>query len=285
VEHPPLEAVQLTKRYRGRRRPALDRVDLRIEAGSAVALVGPNGAGKSTLIRCFLGFERPSAGRVRVNGIDVGRDRTNALRHIGYVGQSPGLYRELSAEDHFALARWLRPRFDRPGSAAKLDDLGIPRTDPTGQLSGGQQAQVALVLATGTRAPILLLDEPLASLDPLARRDFLRIVAREVREHGTTVLIASHIVGALAALCNRVVVLAPAHVVLDENIATVTAHHAVVPVDQAVDVHLIGVFPDESGTMRALVRTAQPVALPASLDDVVLGYLAGSRDSLRSDAA
>ena len=175
-----LEARGLAKRYR-RGVWALTGIDLDIPAGGITALVGPNAAGKSTLIKTWVGFERPTRGSVAVMGVDPWRDRSGALAHLGYVPQSPALYDGLSVDDHLDLAVQLRPGFDRASARKRLDDLGIPAGRGAGTLSGGQQAQVALALALGTRARILLLDEPLASLDPLARREFLHVVTDAVR--------------------------------------------------------------------------------------------------------
>lgn len=274
-----IEARGLTKRYRRDRPPALDGIDLAIPPGSFVALVGPNGAGKSTLIRCCMGFERPTTGNVTVMGIDPQADRTAALLNVGYVGQAPGLYRDLSVADHLALAAALRRGFDAVGAGRRLGDLGIAGTARTGHLSGGQQAQVALALALGTRAPVLLLDEPLASLDPLARRDFLTVVADAVRSDGTTALLASHIVGDLAGVCDRLVVLAPARVMFDDTIETARRHHAVVPRADVGEADVVGTFGDQRGFLQSLVRSVEPVPVLASLDDIVLGYLAAARPS------
>ena len=273
---PALEASGLTKRYRRGRPLALDDVTLTVPPGAFVALVGPNGAGKSTLIRSFMAFERPTAGTARVMGIDVRRDPRGALGAIGYVGQTPGLYRELSARDHLVLAAALRPSFDRDGAERRLEALGIDVAVSAAQLSGGQQAQLGLALALGTRAPVLLLDEPLASLDPLARRDFLTVVADAVAQ-GTTALLASHIVGDLEGFCDRVVILAPARVCLDADTGWATAHHTLVPLAEAGGRDVIGSFADRRGVHTALVRSDEPVADPASLDEIVLGYLAGRR--------
>lgn len=272
-----LEAERLTKRYRPGRPLALDSIDLRVPPGSVVALVGPNGAGKSTLIRCFLGFERPNSGRVLVTGIDPRRDRVAALGRVGYVGQQPGLYRDLSADEHLELAETLRRgEFDRAGATERLDGLGITRSVVAGQLSGGQQAQVALTIALGTQAPVLLLDEPLASLDPLARRDFLAIV-RGVAAAGTTVLFASHLVGDLEVVCDRLVVLAPARVMLDTTIAAARTSHSIVPLADVASRDLVGAFDDHVGRPQALVRSTSGDG-SISLDDIVLGYLAAARD-------
>ncbi|MEO7667336.1 MAG: ABC transporter ATP-binding protein, partial [Dehalococcoidia bacterium] len=164
-----LETHDLAKRY-GRRTWALTGIDLAIPQGGITALVGPNAAGKSTLIKTWVGFERPTRGSVAVAGIDPWKDRSAALAHVGYIPQSPALYDALSVDDHLDLAVQLRPGFDRAYARRRLDELGIPGNQGARSLSGGQQAQVALALALGTRAKILLLDEPLASLDPLARR-------------------------------------------------------------------------------------------------------------------
>ncbi|HEX6867859.1 MAG TPA: ABC transporter ATP-binding protein [Candidatus Limnocylindrales bacterium] len=265
----------LTKRYRSDRSPALDRVDLAVGSGASVALVGPNGAGKSTLIRTFLGFERPTAGRALVADIDPQRDRPAALRRIGYVGQDPGLYRDLSVADHVAYAGALRADFDGALALERFDRLGIDRDERVGELSGGQQAQVALGLALGTRAPILLLDEPLASLDPLARRDFLSAV-RAVADGGTTILFASHIVGDLEAACDRLVILASGRIMLHESIDAIRAGHALVDLDAAPTDGVIGVFDDRAGRAQALIRVDAPEPEPPALDDVVLGYLAAA---------
>src|SRR5450756_3019728 len=219
-----LETRALTKRYRRGRTPALENVTLRVPRGAFVALVGPNGAGKSTLIRTFLGFECPTTGSAHVLGIDVRRDTPRALGQLGYVGQAPGVYAVLTARDQIALAAELRPGFDADGALRRLADAGIPDDRPAGQLSGGQQAHLALALARGTRAPVLLLDEPLASLDPLARREFLSTVAEAVAS-GTTVLLSSHIVGDLDGACDRLIVLAPGRVQLDADMSWARAHH------------------------------------------------------------
>jgi ABC-2 type transport system ATP-binding protein len=271
-----LETRALTKRYRRSKAPALDNVTLSVPRGAFVALVGPNGAGKSTLIRTFLGFERPTGGSAHVLGSDVRRDTERALAQLGYVGQAPGIYAVLTARHQIEMAAELRPGFDADGALRRLADAGIPDDRPAGHLSGGQQAQLALTLALGTRAPVLLLDEPLASLDPLARREFLGTVAEAVAG-GTTVLLSSHIVGDLDEVCDRLVVLAPARVQLDAEMAWARAHHRLVPLADAAELDVVGSFANRRGVHTALVRTEEPVADPPRLDDIVLGYLAAGR--------
>ena len=163
-----------------------------IPSGGITALVGPNGAGKSTLIKGWIGFERPTAGRLEVQGIDPWRDRVAAVGRLAYVPQAASLYRDLTVADHLALGATLRRGFDRAGAAERLDALAIPLGARAGELSGGQQAQVGLALALGTWAPVLLLDEPLASLDPLARREFLAVLVDAVRTTGATALLVAH---------------------------------------------------------------------------------------------
>lgn len=277
IEAPPAIHINgVTKRYRRNSMPALFDVNLTIPKGSFVALVGPNGAGKSTLLRCLIGFEHVSAGCIRVMGRDPQRDRPAALSQIGYVAQTSGLYRDLTVDAHLDLAASLRRGFDRAGSAQRLVQLGIESAVATSELSGGQRAQVAIALALGTRAPILLLDEPLASLDPLARRDVLGLVSHAVRSEGVTVVLASHIVGELDGTCDRVVVLARATVILDEEVALARSRHAVLPASQAGAVDVIGTFGHQDGTQRTLVR-ARPGWPHATLEEVVLGYLAAAR--------
>jgi ABC-2 type transport system ATP-binding protein len=270
-----LRAQDLTKRYRRGRPAALDGIDLDITAGGITALVGPNGAGKSTLIRCFLGFERPTRGFVTVGGIDPARDRAKALSRIGYVGQEAGLYRQLTADEHLEIAVGLRSSFDRVAAVERLADQGIVRTVPTAELSGGQQAQVALSIALATHAPVLLLDEPVARLDPLARLAFLATLRDAARSEGTTVLLASHIIGDLEGVCDSIVVLAPGAVMFHGTVEAAKRGHTVVAAtDEIAADDLVATYTGLTGRRMSLVR--RPGSGDASLDDVVLGYLAAA---------
>jgi ABC-2 type transport system ATP-binding protein len=276
-----LEAHDLAKRY-GRRTWALTGVDLAIPEGGITALVGPNAAGKSTLIKTWVGFERPTRGNVTVAGIDPWKDRSSVLGLTGYVPQSPALYDGLSVEDHLDLAVLLRPDFDRSYARRRLDELGIPGDQGAKSLSGGQQAQVALALALGTRAKILLLDEPLASLDPLARREFLHVLSDAVRTDGATAFLSSHIVTDVEQACDRLVVLGVGRILLHDTVADALATHwmatdgATTPEGGA-----IGSFGGPGGERLTLLRQESPSVgtglRPASLEEVVLGYLASGR--------
>ena len=282
TDQPVLETHDLAKRY-GRRTWALTGIDLAIPQGGITALVGPNAAGKSTLIKTWIGFERPTRGSVTVAGIDPWKDRSGVLAVTGYIPQSPALYDGLTVDDHLDLAIQLRPTFDRAYARQRLDELGIPADQGAKSLSGGQQAQVALALALGTRAKILLLDEPLASLDPLARREFLHVLTDAVRSDGATALLSSHIVTDVEQACDRLVVLGVGKILLHDTVAAGLASHwiatdgAALPGGEA-----IGSFAGPGGNERVtLIRQATAVAATnlraATLEEVVLGYLASGR--------
>ena len=268
-----LEARELTKRYQ-RGVLALAGIDLALPAGGITALVGPNAAGKSTLIKTWVGFEKPTRGSVRVMGADPWRDRSKALARVGYIPQSPALYDGLSVDDHLDLAVQLRPGFDRAYAEQRLGQLDIPVGRGARSLSGGQQAQVALALALGTRAPILLLDEPLASLDPLARREFLQVLTDAVRADGATALLSSHIVTDVEQACDRLIVLGVGRVLLHSTVAAVLAEHAVAVTERS---DAIGSFAASDGSRIFVVRGYGD--RPATLEEVVLGYLASGRST------
>ena len=222
---PALTTDGLSKRYRSGAPLALDGVTLTVPTGTITAVVGPNGAGKSTLIRTWMGFERPTAGRVTVTGIDPWRHRPEAVARIGYVPQAASLYRDLTVADHLALAVTLRHGFERSVAVERLKSLGIGPSKRASELSGGQQAQLGLAIALATRAPVLLLDEPLASLDPLARREFLSVLVAAVRADGHTAFLSSHIVTDVEEACERLVVLSAGRVLLDAEVAQARADH------------------------------------------------------------
>ena len=284
-----LETHDIGKRY-GRRRWALRHVDLAVPDGSITALVGPNGSGKSTLLKAWVGFEKPSEGHLLVDGIDPWRDRGAAIQRIGYVPQAPSLYRELTVDEHVAMAKSLRPGFDPAIARRRLDDLDIPLTSRADELSGGQQAQVGLALALGTRAPVLLLDEPLASLDPLARREFLHVLVDAVHANGATALLSSHVITDIEQACDRLLVLGAGKTLLDLSVAGAIAEHFILeapaPGVTAIPVGgtVVGVFPGPAGERLSLVRGDGSAGRPATLEEVVLGHLAAARPPRASGA-
>jgi len=272
-----LEAHGFGKRYR-RRTWALRGVDLTVPEGTITALVGPNGSGKSTLIRAWIGFERPTEGRLVTGGVDPRKDRGAAVGLVGYVPQSPSLYGGLSVAEHLRLAATLRDGFDVSLAAHYIDRLSIPLTALASELSGGEQAQVGLALALGTRARILLLDEPLASLDPLARREFLHVLVEAVRSEGHTALLSSHVITDIEQACDHLIVLGGGRSLLAVSIADAIAGHSVVDgVAGGVAVSPIGTFPAPTGEPLTLLRGRGGRA--ATLEEVVIGHLAAGRVS------
>jgi ABC-2 type transport system ATP-binding protein len=284
-----LEAHGFGKRYR-RRTWALRNVDLTVPEASITALVGPNGSGKSTLIRSWIGFEGATEGRLVTGGVDPQKNRKGAVERVGYVPQSPSLYRDLTIADHIALAETLRAGFDGPMAAGYVERLSIPLRAKAGELSGGEQAQVGLALALATRAQILLLDEPLASLDPLARREFLHLMVEAVRAAGATALLSSHVITDIEQACDRLIVLGKGHTLLDLSSGEALAHHRIVEAPAAEAARLagqdavVGSFPAPAGEPLSLVRVAvvapvgeEPLGRAATLEEVVIGHLAAGR--------
>lgn len=267
----------LTKRYS--RTTALRDLTVTIPEGGITALMGPNGAGKSTLLKMCIGFERPTAGRLEVLGIDPTRHRDRAVAAIGYVPQTPSLYRDITVEDHIQLALALRPGFDVPYSRQRLHALDIPLRAKPRELSGGQQAQISLAMALGTRATLLLLDEPLANLDPLARREFLRVVTEAVGTGDVSALLSSHALSEIEFVADRLLVLGEGQVLFSDTVAASLAAHRVTDgsIDGGESV-LIGRFPGARGAMHSLVRSTDPsVGREPSLEEVILGYLVAAR--------
>ncbi len=279
----PLVVHQLGRRYRRSAPWAVRGVSLSVSPGSITALVGPNGAGKSTIMRTALGFERPDEGTVAVFGHDPQQDRSAAVESIGYVPQIGSLYRRLSIEEHFVLADAARASFDAEYASARIRSLGLKLDYRVGELSGGEQAQVALAIALATRAPLLILDEPLANLDPLARREFLTVLMEEVRRGRRSALLSSHIVADVEHACTRLVVLGAGRLLLDADIAEVRGSYSIVPAYRAPNEGIVGRFAGPGGDPVVLVAGVEGDRL-ASLEEVVLGYLAGGRDVGREAA-
>jgi ABC-2 type transport system ATP-binding protein len=284
IRDQPLIAEAIGRRYRRGRPWALRDVSIEIPAGSITALVGPNGAGKSTLIRACLGFERLDEGHLLVNGIDPARDRARAVASVGYVPQRGALYPNLTIANHMTFAAAARPQFQQGRALDRLRGLGLGEGRTVGELSGGEQAQVALALALGTGATLLLLDEPLSSLDPLARRDFLATLIDDVRSRGATALLSSHIVTDVEQACDRLVVLAAGSVVLDDSVAVARSRHRTVPGAQAAAGDVVGRFGGPAGEQLALVRGSGAGAA-STLEEIVLGYLASARSERLAEAA
>ncbi|HSS87690.1 MAG TPA: ABC transporter ATP-binding protein [Streptosporangiaceae bacterium] len=216
------EASGLGKRYGSTW--ALRECTLAIPARHVTALVGPNGAGKTTLLNRAVGLTAPSAGEVTVLG---GRlpGSTAALDGIAFVAQDTPLYKTLSVADMLHLTRNLTRRFDQAYAQARLAELGIPLTRKAGKLSGGQQAQVALTLALARRPQLLVLDEPVAMLDPIARHDFMATVLAVASADGMSVLLSSHVLTELERVASYLVLLSRGQVRLAGAVGGLLAAH------------------------------------------------------------
>jgi ABC-2 type transport system ATP-binding protein len=215
-----LETEALAKSYR--RRWALRDCTLAVPEGAIVGLVGPNGAGKTTLLQLIVGLLLPTAGAVRV----LGGTPDAAMRsgRVGFVAQDAPTYAGLTVADHLSLGAGLNSRrWDAAAAQERVDRLGLPRRQRAGRLSGGQRAQLALALALSKRPDLLVLDEPVASLDPLARRAFLDETVAAATATGTAVVLSTHLVADLAHTCTHVVVVAGGRIRLAAAIADVCA--------------------------------------------------------------
>jgi ABC-2 type transport system ATP-binding protein len=218
-----LETDGLGKRYGSKW--ALQDCTIEIPAGSVTALVGPNGAGKTTLLQLAVGLAEPSAGSVHVLGRSPRSEAKAVLPHVGFVAQEHPLYRGFTVAETLKLGRKLNPGWDDGIAIERVERLNLPLGQKVGKLSGGQQAQVALTLALAKRPELLVLDEPIASLDPLARREFLQSVMAVVADSGTTVLLSSHIVADLERVCDHLVILASGRTQLLGPIDEILASH------------------------------------------------------------
>jgi ABC-2 type transport system ATP-binding protein len=278
-----IETAGLGKRYG--RTWALKDAALAIPAGYVVALVGPNGAGKTTLLHMSVGLTAPTAGRITVLGSEPAGSPA-ALDQIAFVAQDAPLYKNLSVADMLHLTRNLNRRWDQQRAETRLKELGIPLDRKVGKLSGGQQAQLALTVAVARRPRLLVLDEPLASLDPLARHDFMASLMAAVAEDGLSVLLSSHVIADLERMADYLVVLSHGQVQVTGEVEGLLAGHSTLTgpaaAADAVTERLAVVYARRAGAVaHLLVRNngaAEPVpsgweAHPVGLEELVLAYL------------
>jgi ABC-2 type transport system ATP-binding protein len=246
-------------------------------------LVGPNGAGKSTLLNIASGMLEPTTGTIEVCGGTPGSG-PEQLAKVGYVAQSTPVYTGLTIEEHLRLGAHLNPRWDDSLATKRVERLGLDPKQAAGKLSGGQRAQLALTLGIAKRPELLLLDEPVAALDPLARREFLQDLMESVAEHGLSVVMSSHLVNDLERVCDHLVVLVASEVrVIGDVDELLASHHRLsgprrdvetLPSDQ----HVISAKHTDRQT-TVLVRTEAPILDPAwtvaqiGLEDLVLEYM------------
>jgi ABC-2 type transport system ATP-binding protein len=217
-----LQAQDLGKKYG--QREALADCTLEIPAGHVVGLVGPNGAGKSTLLKIACGMLAPTTGRIEVLGEQPAAGPAQLAR-VGYVAQDTPTYASLSVADHLKLGAKLNPRWDLRLAQGRVEELDLDPKQKAGKLSGGQRAQLALTLAVAKMPELLILDEPVASLDPLARRSFLRHLMESVAENDASVILSSHLVSDLERVCDYVIVLVSSRVQLAGETEDLLAQH------------------------------------------------------------
>ena len=219
-----IETHELSKRYR--RVSALTECTVTVPEGRVCALVGPNGAGKTTLLRILAGLTSPTSGTAAV--IDgAPRQDPAFLAEIGFLAQEIPLYRRFTAGDHIRIGAHMNPRWDAPMARARLAELRIPLDQRVGTLSGGQRAQVALALTLAKQPRVLLLDEPFAALDPLARRNFLATLTSAVAEAAgrLTVVLSSHLITDLERVCDHLILMAGSRVQLCGDTGMLLAEH------------------------------------------------------------
>jgi ABC-2 type transport system ATP-binding protein len=278
---PAVETTGLGKRFG--KLWALEDCSILVPRGRVVALVGPNGAGKTTLLRMLAGLSTPSTGEARILGRRPEQSEA-FLSTIGYLAQDVPLYRRMTARQHVEVGAGLNPRWDGEAAAARLAGLRVPMDRPVATLSGGQRAQVALGLALAKRPAVLLLDEPVAALDPLARREFLASLAAAVAEDEVSVVLSSHLVHDLERVCDFVILLAASRVqlcadieeILDTHRLLVGPRRPVAEIERSMDAIRVTQTARQS---RVLVRTEGPIADPSweaaevGLEDVILAYM------------
>jgi ABC-2 type transport system ATP-binding protein len=279
-----IEAEGLGRRY-GKQWALLD-CTFSIPSGRVVGLVGPNGAGKTTLLHLVVGLLEPSSGTMAV----MGDPPAVALPRIGFLAQDLPVYPRLSVEQHLRMGDWLNPSWDGDFAVDRIEELGIAPRQRAGTLSGGQRAQLSLTMALAKRPELLVLDEPVASLDPLARREFLQTLMEVVAARGVTVLLSSHLIGDIERVCDYLILLVSGRVALSGEVDGLLSSHR----------HLTGPRRDE-GSLPAtqkivesshvdrqstlLVHSEEPIldpswtVTPVTLDDVVLAYMRQARDT------
>jgi ABC-2 type transport system ATP-binding protein len=278
-----IETSALGKRYGSTW--ALRDCTLAVPGGRVVALVGPNGAGKSTLLNLAVGLAAPSVGEVTV----LGGHRAGspaALDGIAFVAQDMPLYNSLSAADLLHMTRNLNWRFDQQYAVRRLGELGIPLTRKAAKMSGGQQAQLALTLALARRPQLLMLDEPMAMLDPLARHDFMSTVMTAIADDGVSVVLSSHMLAELERVADYLVLVSGGHVQVAGEVDDLLAAHRVltgpaIDADNYTDLWNVVHATRGGSQAHLLVRnsgTSDPAppgweAHSVSLEELTLAYL------------
>jgi ABC-2 type transport system ATP-binding protein len=282
-----IETDRVGKQYR--RQWALTDCTLSIPAGHVVGLVGPNGAGKTTLLSLATGMIAPTTGTIEVLGARPAAGPAQLAR-VGYLAQAAPVYAGLSVADHLQLGARLNPGWDAALARARIERLELDPKQKAGTLSGGQRAQLALTLAVAKRPELLLMDEPVASLDPLARREFLQDLMEAVAEQEVSVVLSSHLISDVERVCDYLIVLVGSRVRVAGPVEQLLAtHHRLSGPRRDPDSLPAGLtvvsarHTDVQTTL--LVNTSDPVLDPAwtvsevSLEDLVLAYMRQARRS------
>ena len=277
-----LDAQGLGKRYG--RRWALRDCDLQIPSGHVVGLVGPNGAGKSTLLHLAVGLLAPTAGTMEVLGRPPAADAAQLAR-VGFVAQDTPTYARLTIADHLHFGAQMNPGWNDALARQRIAALDLDNDQKAGSLSGGQRAQLALTLAMAKRPELLVLDEPVASLDPLARREFLQNLMEFVAEGDVSVVLSSHLVADLERVCDYLVVLVDSRLQVAGEVDDLLASHRLLTgpaaeAGQCAERSCVVQARSGGALAHLLVRTgpADPVppgwdAHPVSLEELALAYL------------
>ena len=257
-----IETEALTKRFR--RRTALHECSLEVPRGRVSALVGPNGAGKTTLLRLLAGLSKPTEGRISIFGDEMSRSNAKLRARVGYLDQDRPLYPWWRVREILEFGRRTNPAWDSAFAEEHLARLDIGLGSRVRDLSGGQRAQVALAVCFAKRPELVLLDEPASALDPVARQDLLQNITELFADHEASVLMATHAIDDVAAICDYVIILSQSHVVLSEDLDYVLESHRFLSrgVDDGVSVPPGAVVLEEHRTtreVRYLVRLAMPL--------------------------
>jgi ABC-2 type transport system ATP-binding protein len=286
-----IAADGLGKRYR--RQWALADCTLSIPAGNVVGLVGPNGAGKTTLLNLAVGLLAPDAGTIEVLGGTPAADRAQLAR-VGFLAQDSPIYAGLSVADHLRLGAHLNTDWDAALAHSRVERLDMDPGQKAGTLSGGQRAQLALTLAIAKRPELLILDEPVASLDPLARREFLQDLMEAAAEQELSVVLSSHLIADLERVCDYLIVLVGSRVRVAGPVDDLLATHYLLsgprrdPASLPDGLEVISASHTDVQT-TLLVRTSGPVLDPAwtvsqvGLEDLALAYMSQATGRRRRD--
>jgi ABC-2 type transport system ATP-binding protein len=267
-----LEAVGLGKQYR--RGWALRDCTFELPAGRIAALVGPNGAGKSTLMHLTNGLLTPTAGHVR------------AHQKLAFLGQDKPLYRKFTVAEMLRAGESMNPDWDNAYATKLVEEAGVPMRARIDTLSGGQRTRVALAVALGRRPQLIMLDEPLSDLDPLARKEVMQTLLAEVADTGMTVLLSSHVLSDLESACDYLLLLANGRIHLDGDVEDLLSQHRIMIGSSELDMPKTSVV-DSSRTARqatVLARTTKAEAgwelHEPSLEELTLAYLRSAKENM-----